>query len=330
MRCPQCQYALWNLKKPTCPECGRGFQLDEWDFAHTDAPIDIGLACNACGSRLPGRLPDLLPKACPACGAPVDRLGAMVVPGEAGGDVPLLVESESVLAFISRTATWAMFLAAAIGLLVPMFNAGSPRVSDNAGFFLIMLVVISAGLFGVWPRRSGRRLLVVVSLCALVFAAFMVSAHIHANSHGRRLMGLRMASMARGVAQSIAIYTQTPGAFPSDPQALIDRGYIPIDVYFPLENPPASLTWHALPDGWIMVGSFAIDWNPVSWQADPPVVTVIAHPKARLDGVYTGYSDAHTDFDMYARHHAAVPRWNADRSAQGLPPIPAAALPSIP
>lgn len=32
MHCNNCNYSLWNLTTPRCPECGRGFDVRDWQF----------------------------------------------------------------------------------------------------------------------------------------------------------------------------------------------------------------------------------------------------------------------------------------------------------
>ncbi|MCC7203818.1 MAG: hypothetical protein IT441_01970 [Phycisphaeraceae bacterium] len=45
MRCPQCNYRLWNLTARACPECGRPFKPSEFEFR----PNTVEFCCPHCG-----------------------------------------------------------------------------------------------------------------------------------------------------------------------------------------------------------------------------------------------------------------------------------------
>lgn len=343
MRCPTCQYALWNLPTPTCPECGRGFTLDRWDFAHPDAPKDIRFACNACGAVLPGRLPGDLPLDCPACRAPIDRQGAMVVPpgpGGRGAGVPAKTAMGrtasacrclglAVARFVRVLCTIACAVSAVSGLVVMVWSLGlSFRALHRANVFLpFILLGIASGVLAVWPRRTPVRWALVAGLLVAMLGATLTIGTIKARGFHKSQMFHRAMQAPRSIAQGVLIYTQDQGAFPQDPGALVGQGVVPIEVFFLGQHPPATLSWHSLADGWIMAGSFAIDWNQASWRADPPVVTIIAHPPARLARTPIGSGDATVEL-LQATAPQSIQQWNADRAAQGLSPIPAAALPA--
>ena len=325
VRCPGCQYELWNLRAPTCPECGRGFTLSQWDFEHPGAPRDVRFACNACGAVLDGRLPGDLPLGCPACRAPIDRQAAMVVPGGSGEGVPPVADGASPRRLLARAATGVMFLAAALGLFLCTVMPLGSNGSDGSSLLMFVFAGIAVGFFGAWPRSAKRRALVVVSLCVLVVAGLLGMSVYFANNASKNRQGLWFATHARHIAQGVLIDTQDQGAFPQDPGALVGQGVVPIDAFFPRQHPPATLSWQALADGWIMAGSFAIDWSPASWRADPPVVTLIAHPTDRLARTPFGSGDASVELLGPTAPQSLQP-WNADRAAQGLAPAPAAAL----
>lgn len=69
MRCPACEYPLWNLVPGPCPECGRPFRSDEFEFD----PGTVAFLCASCGQEYFGTDPKglLLPRefACVRCGA---------------------------------------------------------------------------------------------------------------------------------------------------------------------------------------------------------------------------------------------------------------------
>ncbi len=78
MRCPSCEYPLWNLVPGPCPECGRPFRSDEFEFD----PGTVAFLCTKCGQEYFGTDPKglLLPRdfACVQCGAACE-CGAMAV-----------------------------------------------------------------------------------------------------------------------------------------------------------------------------------------------------------------------------------------------------------
>lgn len=78
MRCPSCEYPLWNLVPGPCPECGRPFRSDEFEFD----PGSVAFLCAKCGQEYFGTDAKglLLPRAfaCVRCGAACD-CGEMAV-----------------------------------------------------------------------------------------------------------------------------------------------------------------------------------------------------------------------------------------------------------
>lgn len=78
MRCPSCEYPLWNLAPGPCPECGRPFRSDEFEFD----PGTVAFLCAKCGQEYFGTDAKglLVPRefACVQCGAAC-VCGAMAV-----------------------------------------------------------------------------------------------------------------------------------------------------------------------------------------------------------------------------------------------------------
>lgn len=91
MRCAACEYPLWNIAPGPCPECGRPFRSDEFEFE----PGSVAFRCGSCGQSYFGSDAKglLLPRsfACVACGAacecgtmavsPTDRIDPLADPG---------------------------------------------------------------------------------------------------------------------------------------------------------------------------------------------------------------------------------------------------------
>src|SRR4051812_7864561 len=68
MRCPGCDYPLWNLPTRQCPECGRPFLPSEFDFVANS----VRFCCPHCPQEYygPGPRGPLVPDrfACVRCG----------------------------------------------------------------------------------------------------------------------------------------------------------------------------------------------------------------------------------------------------------------------
>jgi hypothetical protein len=79
MRCTKCDYPLWNLSTPRCPECGQPFSLRDFRFE----PGSVAFACVHCGRWHEGHGPQYLPSPpggrCIQCGGVADRHGMRVV-----------------------------------------------------------------------------------------------------------------------------------------------------------------------------------------------------------------------------------------------------------
>ncbi|MFI4915341.1 MAG: hypothetical protein ACIAS6_02400 [Phycisphaerales bacterium JB060] len=331
MRCPRCQYALWNLTEPTCPECGRGFELGEWDFSGCDARF----ACAACGDRLPGTTPRALPLACPACGEAVDARAAPVVPGESGDGVPRVGDPDRLTRIGGVFCTTLMVLSVCFGALVLI---GASRGGGHGVGMLLLFASIGtmAGFAGVWPRGDRRRAALVFSLLGFMVVGSFVAISVRNRHRGQWAAMLKYSTVARGIIQAVEIHRQQNGSFPSDPQVLVDHGFIPIELFYERgASVPQRLTWTQLPDGWLEVGMFRIDWDEASWLGQSsfsanPTPVVITTPTQKLPGASVGFADMHVEYYSWGTWPTTVRQLNADRAAAGRPPIPDAALPRPP
>ncbi|MBN1511685.1 MAG: YIP1 family protein [Phycisphaerae bacterium] len=80
MYCAHCNYLLFNLTHPTCPECGSAFKVTDYAFE----PGTVAFACPACRAVLPASGPMGLLRnrdiTCPACHATCPADEVMVQP----------------------------------------------------------------------------------------------------------------------------------------------------------------------------------------------------------------------------------------------------------
>jgi hypothetical protein len=81
MRCRTCNYALWNLNNPQCPECGTEFDLRSYRFT----PGTVAFGCPHCGALHGGAGPNYLPAetdtaTCQSCSQTMTVTNMAVVP----------------------------------------------------------------------------------------------------------------------------------------------------------------------------------------------------------------------------------------------------------
>ena len=70
MYCMQCNYLLFNLTRPVCPECGRAFRVGDYRFE----PGCVEYLCPGCLTPLDGGppTPDRAGRPCAQCGTPLN------------------------------------------------------------------------------------------------------------------------------------------------------------------------------------------------------------------------------------------------------------------
>lgn len=324
VRCPECNYALWNLKARACPECGRAFSLDEWDFANSDALF----ACCACGEQLVGTKPLSLPDACPACDEAVEPSLVVVQRGATGRNVPR--HAREGWRGLRRACTATMVVGALAMFAMILHGAGNSggRLAPDPLLAFVAAYAMGAGVFGAWPARLGLRVGVLLVLFAVTVAALLGSFAIQ--NHNQRLHQQTMwqSRCIRGVAQGMMISMQQTGTLPAEPQGLVDAQLVPPVVFYPRNDSGGfSMTPTPLPDGWLTVGEMHIDWTPTAWSVGNSVVVLVYEHSLRDRGLLIAFSDAHVDWVSWNEVPQRVPTWNQDRAAVGLPPIPADALP---
>lgn len=98
MNCPHCDYLLFNLTTPVCPECGQPFDVCAFRFE----PQAVYFACPRCSQQYVGNdaagLPWPREFTCVKCHGPVDASSMLVVPQRP--------DAEGVFG-VSRSSPWA-------------------------------------------------------------------------------------------------------------------------------------------------------------------------------------------------------------------------------
>ncbi|OAB63270.1 hypothetical protein AY599_06605 [Leptolyngbya valderiana BDU 20041] len=184
MKCPGCEYELWNLKAGPCPECGRPFKPSDFDFL----PNAVKFCCPHCsqayyGTNENGQLePDTFD--CVSCGRHVTTDDMLLLPAEAlGKRTPTksinpwldsnrkrrwfatiaagfgqpgrLLEATPAIGSSSRATSYALlnFVMAGMFILVLMAVASLGGGMGGGGDFLLALLAVVLGpavLMGVW------------------------------------------------------------------------------------------------------------------------------------------------------------------------------------
>lgn len=76
MKCIKCEYPIWNLRQPRCPECGEEFDVRDWRFNSKH----VAFLCTNCQQKLGPYKPGPIDKNCPGCDQIIDWASVTVVP----------------------------------------------------------------------------------------------------------------------------------------------------------------------------------------------------------------------------------------------------------
>ena len=76
MKCIKCDYPLWNLRQPRCPECGEAFDVRDWRYNSKH----VAFLCTHCQQKLGPHKPGPIDKTCPGCDHLIDWASVSVVP----------------------------------------------------------------------------------------------------------------------------------------------------------------------------------------------------------------------------------------------------------
>ena len=196
MRCPTCQYALWNIESRTCPECGSRFAPSQFRFQ----PDTVKFCCPHCRQAYFGTDPDglLSPRGftCIGCQQAVTLDEMILAPAEGvdeddtRGPTVRWLEAEvigTVPAFFG-TVFDALFRPGRLGQALPVgarlrpalwFAAATVLIYGTLGFTLLLMVIVLGSLpavlvLGNNPRNPWPLLLFIpvgAAMAGLVIAA---------------------------------------------------------------------------------------------------------------------------------------------------------------
>jgi hypothetical protein len=147
MKCPQCEYELWNLKAGPCPECGRRFKPSEFDFLANA----VRFCCPHCEQAYYGtsETGQLEPNAfdCVSCGRHITTDEMLLRPAEALGS---RAATRATNPWLDRNRRYRWFAAAASSIGQPgrMLEATPALGSTGAAFTFAMLNLVAAGSVG--------------------------------------------------------------------------------------------------------------------------------------------------------------------------------------
>lgn len=148
MKCPGCDYELWNLKAGPCPECGRPFKPSEFDLL----PNAVKFCCPHCSQAYYGTSEHgmLEPSSfdCVSCGRHVTIDDMLLLPADAlGTRVP--TQSRNPWLDSNRKIRWFSTIGAGIGQPGRLLEATPAFGSSSRATSFALLNFVAAGLFGI-------------------------------------------------------------------------------------------------------------------------------------------------------------------------------------
>ncbi len=148
MKCPGCDYELWNLKAGPCPECGRPFKPSEFDLL----PNAVKFCCPHCSQTYYGTSEHgMLEPAefdCVSCGKRVTIDEMLLLPADAlGTRVP--TQSRNPWLDSNRKIRWFSTIGAGIGQPGRLLEATPAFGSSSRATSFALLNFFAAGLFGI-------------------------------------------------------------------------------------------------------------------------------------------------------------------------------------
>lgn len=150
MKCPGCEYELWNLKAGPCPECGRPFKPSEFDFLANA----IKFCCPHCSQTYygTGAKGELVPGEfdCVSCGRHLTTDDMLLLPADAlGKRDPTSAPNPWLNTHKSTSARWFAAVGASIGQPGKMMLATPAIGSTGRALSFAMANFTVAGLFGI-------------------------------------------------------------------------------------------------------------------------------------------------------------------------------------
>jgi hypothetical protein len=189
MKCTKCDYSLWNLPEPRCPECGESFNVEDWTFESGT----VRFHCNACDHPLMHRQPGYGPARCSNCNEVI-----------AWSDVRVMPVNERAEEATTRGWRWTgvplwwqmagLVLALLLmGVLVPTLTMrpSQPSLAAHAAF---VITFGFAAIVGVRVAPPGtRRRTAVVWLCILgLLSGLTIRGYLDASARWQRFVAWRI------------------------------------------------------------------------------------------------------------------------------------------
>jgi hypothetical protein len=148
MYCPHCNYLLFNLPRPICPECGRAFRVTDYRFE----PETVEYLCPACHAPIHDLSVDFGygdPRStCRSCGADLNWETLTVRPLRR--DVTGVLRDPKLEAYEPVTfRSWQSWWRRTMSLQQHFFTSGAQRPTDEAIWFASMTGFVTAFLGGI-------------------------------------------------------------------------------------------------------------------------------------------------------------------------------------
>lgn len=175
MKCPGCEYELWNLKAGPCPECGRPFKPSDFDFL----PNAVKFCCPHCSQAYYGTSEkgQLVPSAfgCVSCGRHVTTDEMLLLPADAlGKREPTKSTNPWLDGTRKGSGKWLSAIGASLGQPGRMLEATPAIGSSGKAMSFAVSNFIIAGLLGltcatvVLFTGGGADVLVFMALASLI------------------------------------------------------------------------------------------------------------------------------------------------------------------
>jgi len=149
MKCPGCEYELWNLKAGPCPECGRPFKPSDFDFLANA----VKFCCPHCSQTYygAGTKGELVPSEfdCVSCGQHLTADDMLLLPADALGKRDAVRFPNPWLDPHARgMSRWFSTVSASLGQPAKMMEATPAFGSTGRSLTFAMANIVVAGLFG--------------------------------------------------------------------------------------------------------------------------------------------------------------------------------------